>query len=176
LAKNLTSVVLAQPSTDPSIDVGQSFTMEVYGGYSGGGAVSSHDFYLEWDQGTSTWEQIPESDTGAGLYSTSQTDYTGLTTAYENPPTFSITVYGNKAGSYEIRAHGVRGINNFYDPSPTQTVTVNAAGGQIDFSAAIVAASSTPETVDLSAGRSFSADIIAASSTPETVDLSAGRC
>jgi hypothetical protein len=131
MAKNLNGVVMSAPGSDPNIDDGQSFTMTLYGTYSGGGGASSHDFYFEWDQGTSTWEQIPESDTGAGLYTDGQSDHLGETTAYENPPTKSITVYGNKAGSYEIRAHGVRDANNYYDPSPTQTVTVNAVGGPL---------------------------------------------
>ena len=131
MAKNLNVVFLSEPSVDPDIDDGGNFSMVIYGTYSGGGSVNG-DFWFEWDQGTDTWQQIPESDTGVGLWSDSETDYVSPGVAYESGNPLTITVYGNYPGVYKIRAHGYR-ATDFYDPAadPWFTVTVNEVGGAL---------------------------------------------
>jgi hypothetical protein len=61
MASNLNGVVLSAPTVDPAIPVAGSFTMTIYGTYAGGGGASIHSLWLEWDQGTDTWQPIPES-------------------------------------------------------------------------------------------------------------------
>ncbi|MGW8301315.1 MAG: hypothetical protein ACWGNO_04560 [Desulfobacterales bacterium] len=129
MSSNLSGVVLSAPSVDPNIDEGQSFTMTIYGTYSGGGGASAHDMYLEWDQGIDSWQAIPSS---GALNSAQQTSYVGTMTLWDSGNPISITVNGDTAGTYKIRAHGYRG-SDFFDPaaSPWFTVTVNAAGGPL---------------------------------------------
>jgi hypothetical protein len=124
MATNLTSVTLTAPSVDPDIPVDSSFVMTITGGYSGGGGVTSHDFYWEWDQGIDSWQAIPASGGSAGLYTNDTNPLTGKTTT--DPET--ITVYGDAAGVFKIRAHGVRGVSNYYDPSADPWFTVTVTG------------------------------------------------
>jgi len=135
MACNLNGVVLDQPTVDPGIGLGDPFTMTLYGTYQGGGPVASHHLFFDWDQGIGSWQPIPESDTGAGLYSNDPTQYTWLTTAYDSGSPLSITVYGNKEGSYNIRARGVRDTNYY---SATVQVSVGPTVIQAECSDGIV--------------------------------------
>ena len=119
----VTGVTLDLPSGDPNINEGQTFAMQGDVGDALHGGMD-YDMHWQYDQGTSTWIDIPASGSE-------------LTVPAPNPilnhgvkGTTSYTVTGVGAGVYEVRFHVVD--NN--DPpstytSGTQTVTVNAVGG-----------------------------------------------
>ena len=117
MARNLFTLTISDPTSDPNIDEGNSFTFEVTPGFAGGGGVTAYDLNFEWDQGTATWIDL----TPTGNLSTDNTNPIATTTA--DTPT-SITVDADGAGSFEIRVtNDSRSIT-----SGTQAVTVNAAG------------------------------------------------
>ena len=104
MANNLISVALTDPIVTVNISVTDTFNMEITGTYQGGGGVAAHDFYWEFDQGTSTWITIPASGGTLGLYTDNTNPLIGKTdTAAE-----SITVTADAVGSFQIRGHGVR--------------------------------------------------------------------
>ena len=119
MARNLSTLTITDPVADPDIAESGTFTFDVTPGFAGGGGVTAYDLHFEYDQGTSTWVDIPAS---AG----------GLTTADTNPIASttsdiatSITVTGVTGDVYSIRVSNVsRTIT-----SGTQTVTVTGAGG-----------------------------------------------
>lgn len=115
------SVTLTAPSSDPNIDEGQTFTM------TGDVADASHggmdyDMHWQYDQGTSTWIDIPASGSE-------------LTVPAPNPilnhivkGTTSKTITGVGAGTYQVRIQTIdNNDGGATDTSGTQTVTVNAA-------------------------------------------------
>jgi hypothetical protein len=125
MASNLNGVVLSAPTEDPQIGIAGSFTMMIYGTYIGGGGASTHSLWLEWDQGTDTWQAIPASGGDVGLYTDGTSSYVDTSTVYDIGNPISITVYGDAEGTFKIRAHGDRGGTPYYDPAdPWFTVTV----------------------------------------------------
>ena len=128
MASNLSDVVLDAPTEDPDIEVSGSFTMTIYGTYAGGGGASTHSLWLEWDQGIDSWQAIPESAQGTGLYTDGTSSYVDTTTLYDSGNPISITVYGDKAGTFKIRTHGYR-ASDYYDPDASPWFTVTVSGG-----------------------------------------------
>jgi len=128
MASNLSGVVLDAPTEDPAIEVAGSFTMTIHATYNGGGGAATHSLWLEWDQGTDTWQAIPASGGDAGLYTDDVSSYVDTNTLYDAANPISITVYGDASGTFKIRAHGLIGTTNHYGPltAPWFTVTVNA--------------------------------------------------
>lgn len=117
MARNLSSLTVTQPASDPNIDEAGTFTFEVTPGFAGGGGVNAYDLDLQYDQGTSTWVTIPAS---SGGLTTNGTAYYASTA---QDTSFSITVTGVTADVYSIRALNTsRAVT-----SATQTVTVNVA-------------------------------------------------
>jgi hypothetical protein len=118
VARNLSSLTVSQPATDPNIAETGTFTFEITPGFAGGGGVTAYDLDFQYDQGTSTWVTIPAS---SGGMTTADTNPIASTTSLD--PT-SITVTGITADVYSIRVVNVsRAIT-----SGTQTVTVISSG------------------------------------------------
>ncbi|MGV7235601.1 MAG: hypothetical protein ACQ9ET_05010, partial [Nitrosomonadaceae bacterium] len=126
MASNLNGIELTAPSSDPNIGISESFTMTINGTYSGAGAASTHSLWLEWDQGTDTWEPIPASGGDAGLYTNDVSSYVDTTTVYDAANPISITVYGDAVGSFVVRGRGLRGTTEYLLPGPSQAVTVSS--------------------------------------------------
>ena len=121
MASNLIAVTLTAPVVDPNIAVDGTFDMTITGTYQGGGSVTAHDFYWEFDQGTDNWITIPASGGTLGLYTDDVNPLVGKVTTDAE----TIVITGDKAGVYKIRAHGVRGANNYYDPDADPNSTLN---------------------------------------------------
>lgn len=118
------SVTQTAPSSDPNIDVGQSFAHEGNVTKSNHGGLD-YDFYWQWDQGTGTWVDIGTS-TSAGLYHAA----TNPLAAEKDEVTKSLTVFGGAAGSYNVRCRTIdNNDGGAEDLSGTQAVTVNAVAG-----------------------------------------------
>lgn len=117
------SVTLTAPSSDPNINEGGTFTMTGDVADANHGGID-YDMHWQYDQGTSTWIDIPTS--GSELSVPASNPILG----HNVKGTTSKTITGEGAGTYEVR---IRTIDNndggAEDLSGTQTVTVNAAGG-----------------------------------------------
>ena len=117
------SVDLTQPASDPNINEAATYAQEGDGTEAALGGLD-YDMHFQYDQGTSTWIDIPSSGSE-------------LTTADTNPilghstkGTTSITVTGVGAGTYSVRIQTVdNNDGGALDTSGTQTVTVSAVSG-----------------------------------------------
>jgi len=85
MAKNLSSLTIIQPASDPNIAESGTFTFEVQPGFSGSGTVTAYDLDLQFDQGTGSWTNI----TTSGGLTSSDTTYWASTQQETN---FSITL------------------------------------------------------------------------------------
>ena len=118
------SVALTQPSSDPNINEGQTFTQ---GGQITAATHGGIDFNMhwQWDQGIATWVDIPSS--GADLTTADTNPQNNLTDELEH----TITVTGVNASTSNVR---IRTIDNndssAEDLSGTQAVTVNEVSGR----------------------------------------------
>lgn len=116
------SVALTQPSSDPNINVGGSFTQ--------GGQITKadhggldYDHHWQWDQGTGSWVDIGTSSS-AGLYHAATNPVVNQSDEVEK----TLTIFGGAAGSYNVRVQTVdHNDGDNTDTSGTQAVTVNAA-------------------------------------------------
>lgn len=162
MASNLSGVVLAQPTTTVNIALGESFQMEIYGTFVGGGSPNAYDLIHQWDQGTDTWATIPASSQTTGLYTDGDPDILNeTTTAYDSGSTRTITVYGDKIGTYYVRAYGYRGGE--YTDGPVQ-VNVTSTDRLVDVYDSV-------STEDSPAGRGGDEDASAYSEVSVTEDV-----
>tara|TARA_R110000772_G_scaffold83288_8_gene176135 strand:+ start:378 stop:767 length:390 start_codon:yes stop_codon:yes gene_type:complete len=116
------TVTLDLPSSDPNIDVGQTFAMQgdVADALHGG---MDYDMKWQYDQGTATWIDIPSSGSELSVPANPILNHgtKGVT---------SKTVTGEGAGTYDVRIQTIdNNDGSAVDTSGTQTVTVNAAAG-----------------------------------------------
>ena len=117
-------VTLDLPSSDPNIDVGATFAMQGDVADVLHGAMD-YDMHWQYDQGTSTWIDIPTSGSELSVPASNPIlnhDVKGTT---------SKTITGEGAGVYDVRIRTVdHNDGDNEDLSGTQTVTVNAVGGR----------------------------------------------
>ncbi len=113
------SVALTQPSGDPNINEGQTFTHggQVTGATHGG---ADYNMHWQWDQGIATWVDIPAS--GADLTTADTNPQNNLTDELEH----TITVTGVNASTSNVRIRTVdNNDSSAEDLSSSQAVTVN---------------------------------------------------
>ncbi len=125
MAKTVTSVSLTQPTSDPNLNEGQTFTMggQVTLSNHGGG---DYNMIWQWDQGTSTWVNIPSS--GAALTTPTNT-LSNLGDELEHTQTITC----NTAGTYAVRIRVIDNNNGgAATNSSSQTITVNAVSATLD--------------------------------------------
>ena len=133
MARNLNSLTITDPVSDPNIDEGNSFTFGVTPGFAGGGGVNAYDLDFQWDQGTATWVTIAST----GGLSTADTNPISSTTSTVEVP---ITVDANTAGSYSIRV-----VNT------SRTITSGTQAITVALPAADQTATGAPEIILLEA-------------------------
>ena len=119
------SVALTQPSSDPNIDQGQTFTMgaQITSALHGG---LDYDIHYQWDQGIATWVDIPSS--GADLTTADTNPEISASDSAEH----TITITGVNASTSNVRIRTVdHNDGDNEDLSGTQAVTVNAVASSI---------------------------------------------
>lgn len=114
----IASVALTQPTSDPNVTEGNTFTIGGQITKSNHGGLD-YNMYAQWDQGTGTWVDIPT--TGAALTVSASPIGANIIDEVEH----TATVTGVTAGSYNVR---IRTVDNndtgAEDFSSSQGVTV----------------------------------------------------
>ena len=118
--KVLATVPLTSPPTSGSCAVDETFTMSEYYTLSGNGQAPTVILYWQFDQGSSTWIDIPTTGaTGLVASGGSQANATVDTT-------YSRTITCKSAGAYVIRARGISSAPTTVDSVNQPTVTAVA--------------------------------------------------
>lgn len=123
------SISITQPSGDPNINEGNTFTFGVTNVSAAHGGMD-YDLYFQWDQGLgdspANYVTIPVS---GGDLTCPDADLLNQTV---KDGEISVTITGVNAGTYYIRGRTVdHNDGDAEDLTGTQVVTVNSAGASI---------------------------------------------